>query len=97
MAFDFDALIKSWQPIHEQLDHACLNEIDGLENPTSEVIAAWIWSRVKPNLPDLSWVTIYETVTAGCHFDGDNYRIWKESRFESAIRLVRAPDSDHRS
>jgi len=97
MACDFDSLIENWQMVHKQLDHACLNEIDGLENPTSEVIAAWIWSRLKPELPELSWVSIYETVTAGCHFDGKNYRIWKESRFESAVRLVRAPISDRRS
>lgn len=97
MGFDFDSMATCWQVIHEQLEHACLNEIDGLENPTSEVIAAWIWRQLKPELPELSWVSVYETVTAGCHFDGESYRIWKESRFESAISLGRAPKSDRRS
>ncbi len=97
MAVDFDLLIKKWQPINEELDLTCLNDIKGLENPTSEVIATWIWDRLKPELPELSWVSIYETVTAGCHYDGEHYRIWKEARFESAVRLVRAPESDRRS
>ena len=69
---------------------ACLNDIPGLENPTSEMLAAWLWDRIKSILPELSWITVYETVTAGCHYDGDNYRIWKEFRFESALRLTKA-------
>jgi 6-pyruvoyltetrahydropterin/6-carboxytetrahydropterin synthase len=47
-------------------------------------------------VPELSWVTVYETHTAGCHFDGRHYRIWKENRFESALRLERAPEGDRR-
>lgn len=97
MALDGDILNQHWQPLAEQLDYACLNDIAGLENPTSEMIAAWVWERIKPELPELSWVTIYETATAGCHFDGEHYRIWKEFRFESALRLVSAPSSDKRN
>jgi 6-pyruvoyltetrahydropterin/6-carboxytetrahydropterin synthase len=97
MAVDFDTLIARWQPLHDELQHSCLNEIKGLENPTSEVLATWVWNRIKPELSELSWVTVFETVTAGCHYDGEHYRIWKEMRFESAIRLVRAPESDRRS
>ncbi len=97
MAVDFDLLINKWQPLHEDLHHSCLNDIKGLENPTSEIIATWIWDRLKQELPELSWVSIYETVTAGCHYDGRHYRIWKESRFEGAVKLARAPDSDRRS
>ena len=97
MAVDFDALIDIWKPLHDELQHACLNDIKGLENPTSEMLAAWIWNKLKPELPELSWVTVYETVTAGCHYDGEHYRIWKELRFESAVRLVRAPEADRRS
>lgn len=96
MGVDYDYLDRCWAPIHQELDHACLNDIAGLENPTSEMLAAWIWTRLKPTLPQLSWVTVYETVTAGCHFDGNHYRIWKEQRFESALRLQRAPEGDHR-
>lgn len=96
MGIDYEQLDQAWLPIYEQLDHACLNDIEGLENPTSESLSAWIWSRLKPRLEQLSWVTIYETVTAGCHFDGQTYRIWKELRFESALTLKQAPDGDRK-
>ena len=91
MGIDYDVIDACWQPLFEQLHMACLNDLPGLENPTSEVIAAWIWHRLKPELPALSWVTVYETASAGAHFDGCNYRIWKEQSFDSAARLTRAP------
>lgn len=96
MGVDYEQIDHLWAPLHEQLDHACLNEIAGLENPTSESLASWIWHRLKKDLVDLSWVTVYETVTAGCHFDGKHYRIWKEQRFESALFLPQAPAGDRR-
>jgi len=96
MGVDLDHLAACWQPLQQQLHYQCLNDIAGLENPTSEVLSAWIWARLKPELPELSWVTVYETATAGCHYDGRHFRIWKEMRFESALRLARAPDGDHR-
>ena len=96
MGVDFDHLGRLWAPLHAELDHACLNDLPGLENPTSEHLAAWIWNRLAAVLPELSWVTVYETHTAGCHYDGRHYRIWKEHRFESALRLVRAPEGDPR-
>jgi len=96
MGVDFDYLERCWAPLHAQLDHRCMNDLPGLENPTSEMLANWIWQRLKPEIPELSWVTVYETVTAGCHYDGEHYRIWKEQRFESALQLVRAPEGDKR-
>lgn len=90
------SLERLWRSIEDTLDHACLNDIAGLENPTSEMIATWIWNQVKSLEPALSCVTVREGVNAGCHFDGCNYRIWKDSRFESAIRLQQAPGSDSR-
>jgi len=90
------ALDSNWAALFGELDHNCLNDIPGLENPTSEMIATWIWGRLKPGVPSLSRVTVYETVTAGCHFDGTHYRIWKERRFESALCLSAAPPGDHR-
>jgi len=96
MGVDFEQLDEKWRPIHEQLHLACLNNIAGLENPTSEIIATWIWERLKSELPDLSWVTVYETATAGCHYDGAHYRIWKDQRFEGATRISRAPHDDPR-
>lgn len=92
MGVDYDLIDACWQPLHAQLHMACLNDMPGLENPTSEVIAAWIWHRLKSELPALSWVTVYETASAGAHFDGIHYRIWKEQSFDSALRLDRAPE-----
>lgn len=88
---DYDEITACWNALHQQLHLKCLNDIPGLENPTSEMLAAWIWARLQPQLPGLSWLTVYETATAGCHFDGRHYRIWKEMRFESALRLPQAP------
>jgi 6-pyruvoyltetrahydropterin/6-carboxytetrahydropterin synthase len=92
LGIDYDLLAERWAPFVHQLDHRCLNDISGLSNPTSEVLAAWVWARLKPQLPELSWVSVYETSTAGCHFDGVHHRIWKEFRFEGALRLVAAPE-----
>ncbi len=97
MGIDFDHLDRCWQPLHDELDHACLNDIPGLENPTSEHIAGWIWQRLKhSSLPELSWVTVYETASAGCNHDGKHYRIWKEMTLDSAVRLKNAPEGDRR-
>lgn len=89
---DYDRIDDIWAPLHFELNYQCLNEIEGLENPTSEVISAWLWRRLKPLLPELSWVTVYETGSCGANFDGQNYRIWKEMTFDSAIRLKHAPE-----
>ena len=91
MGVDYDLIDACWLPLYDELHMACLNDLPGLENPTSEVIAAWIWHRLKSTLPALSWVTVYETASAGAHFDGVNYRIWKEQSFDSALRLKHAP------
>ena len=96
MGIDFDELDRLWGPFDEELNLSCLNDIPGLSNPTSEIIAAWIWEKLKPQFPQLSWVTVYETTSAGCHYDGKNYRIWKEQRFESAVSQRRAPAGDRR-
>ncbi|NDY95815.1 6-carboxytetrahydropterin synthase [Wenzhouxiangella limi] len=96
MGMDSDQLERCWQPLHQELDHACLNDIPGLDNPTSEHIAGWIWRRLQQTLPDLSWVTVYETATAGCSHDGEHYRIWKEMSLDSAVRLNNAPQGDRR-
>ena len=68
---DFSEVKSIFNPIYDQLDHHYLNEIEGLENPTSEVLAKWIWDKVKPLLPILSKVEIKETCTAGCIYKGD--------------------------
>jgi len=96
MGIDFDQLGAVWAPLHRILHSACLNDLPGLANPTSELLSVWLWERLKPTLPALSWVSVYETARAGCHYDGRHFRIWKEQRFESALRLVRAPDGSPR-
>ncbi len=63
---DFSDLKHAFMPVHDQLDHRYLNEVEGLENPTSENLAKWVWKRLKPTLPELSKVLIRETCTSGC-------------------------------
>jgi 6-pyruvoyltetrahydropterin/6-carboxytetrahydropterin synthase len=67
---DFGDLIAAFAPLHAQLDHHYLNEVAGLENPTSENLAVWIWERLQPSLPGLSQVTVEETCTSGCSYRG---------------------------
>lgn len=69
---DFADLTRAFQPLYDQLDHHYLNEIKGLENPTSEHLARWIWQRLKPALPLLAKVVVRETCTAGCVYRGDD-------------------------
>ncbi len=69
---DFAELKAAFQPLWEQLDHHYLNDIPGLENPTSEVLAAWIWQRLKPELAALSAVMVKETCSARCIYRGDD-------------------------
>lgn len=68
---DFADIKSACKPLIEALDHRYLNEIDGLENPTSENLARWIWRKLKPVLPGLSRIQIMETCTSGCEYTGD--------------------------
>ena len=63
--------LRHASPSTARLDHYYLNEVDGLENPTSEVVARWIWERVSPTLPGLSKVVVRETCTSGCAYRGE--------------------------
>ena len=67
---DYGDLKRLVSPVVDELDHRCLNEIAGLENPTSEMIAAWIWRRLDGVVPDLDTVIVHETCTARCEFRG---------------------------
>ena len=69
---DFAELKAAFAPIYEQLDHRYLNDIAGLENPTSENLARWIWRQLKPRLPLLSKVEVKETCTSGCIYQGQD-------------------------
>lgn len=65
---DFADIAAAWKPLHDTLDHHYLNEVPGLENPTSENLARWIWGRL--SLPGLSRVVVRETCTCGCIYEG---------------------------
>lgn len=67
---DYADITSAFKPLWEQLDHRYLNEVPGLENPTSENIAVWIWDRLKPALPLLVEVVVAETCTARCAYRG---------------------------
>jgi 6-pyruvoyltetrahydropterin/6-carboxytetrahydropterin synthase len=67
---DYAEIKQIFRPFWEQLDHNYLNEIKGLENPTSENISKWIWEQVKPQLPLLKEVVVAETCTARCVYRG---------------------------
>jgi len=67
---DFFDIEQVFQPLLKQLDHHCLNDIAGLENPTAENIAVWIWNRIRPDLPLLARVTVFETPLCWAAFEG---------------------------
>ena len=67
---DFSELTKAWQPLYDILDHNYLNDIAGLENPTSEVLAVWIWDELKIGGAALEAVEISETCTSCCVYRG---------------------------
>jgi len=68
---DFADIKRAFQPLFEQLDHHCLHDIQGLDNPTSENLARWVWRRLAPELPGLKKIVVRETCTAGCVYTGD--------------------------
>jgi len=80
-------LEAQWQPMQALLHQRYLNDIEGLENPTSEVLAQWLWQKMKPGFDDLALIVVQETVTAGCSFDGEQHRIWKQQDAECAIYI----------
>ena len=69
---DFSDIKSAFAPIYDRLDHNYLNEIEGLSNPTSEVLAKWLWNEVKPRLPSLAQILVRETCTSGCIYEGKN-------------------------
>lgn len=68
---DFADIKTVVKPVIARLDHYYLNDIAGLENPTSENIARWLWQEIQPLLPRLSAVVVKETCTSGCIYRGD--------------------------
>ena len=68
---DYAELHAAWAPLFAVLDHNYLNEVPGLENPTSEILARWLWERLEKPLPSLSCVTVFETCEARCEYEGE--------------------------
>ena len=71
---DFADIKAAFEPIHKQLDHNFLNEVEGLSNPTSENLARWIWRELKSRLPLLQRVVVSETCNSGCIYEGEDER-----------------------
>lgn len=67
---DFAAVDEAVDPVIRALDHQVLNEIAGLENPTSELLAVWLWQRLAPIVPHLAEIEVAETADARCVYRG---------------------------
>ena len=67
---DYGDIKKICDPIVRQLDHYYLNDIEGLSNPTAEMISKWLWDRIKPQLPLLATIIVHETCTSACEYAG---------------------------
>lgn len=68
---DFADIERAWAEVHATLDHRYLNDIPGLENPTSEHLAIWLWGRLKPVLPGLCKIVVQESAASGCIYRGE--------------------------
>jgi 6-pyruvoyltetrahydropterin/6-carboxytetrahydropterin synthase len=68
---DFGDLTAAFRPLFDRLDHQTLNDVEGLENPTSENLARWLWRALLPALPELREVVVRETASSGCVYRGD--------------------------
>ncbi len=69
---DFADLKAAFDPLMKQLDHYYLNDVDGLDNPTSENLARWVWRRLRPTLPLLCKIVVHETCTSRCVYRGED-------------------------
>ena len=68
---DFGEVKSVCKPVIDRLDHALLNDIEGLENPTAENVARWLWQQFKAGLPGLKKIELKETPTSGVIYKGD--------------------------
>ena len=68
--YDHAKISRAMDPLLQQLDHAYLNDISGLENPTIEIMCSWFWERLALSLPGLAEIVIHETPTARCSYRG---------------------------
>ena len=68
---DFADMKRVVKPVVDAIDHKYLNDIEGLENPTCEIVAKWIWDKIKQDLPLLKKIQLNETPTSGVVYEGD--------------------------
>ena len=68
---DYSEIDEAWEPLFGQLDHNYLNDVDGLENPTSEILCRWLWERLLPKLPSLAKIIVHVTCNASCEYTGN--------------------------
>ncbi|MCH1509675.1 MAG: 6-carboxytetrahydropterin synthase QueD [Akkermansiaceae bacterium] len=69
--YDHKCISEAMAPLLEKMDHSYLNDIEGLESPTIEIMAAWFWRKLEKDLPGLCEIVIFETPTARCSFKGE--------------------------
>ena len=69
--YDHAKIADVVRPIVDKMDHTCLNETPGLENPTLELMTKWFWDKLTTQLPGLSEITLHETPRASCTFRGE--------------------------
>jgi 6-pyruvoyltetrahydropterin/6-carboxytetrahydropterin synthase len=67
---DFAEMKGVIDPVVKSIDHKLLNNISGLENPTCEIIAVWLWNKIKPSLPLMTKIELHETPTSGAVYEG---------------------------
>ncbi len=67
---DYGDIAAAFKPLHELLDHRCLNDVEGLDNPTAEMLAVWLWQRLAGVLPLLTEIDVHETCTSRCLYRG---------------------------
>ena len=68
---DYGEIKKAAQPAIEALDHSHLNDVEGLDITTTELLAKWLWDRIRPELVSLSKITVFETPTTKCVYEGE--------------------------
>ena len=74
MVVDYAEIAAAWEPIHDAIDHRTLNEIPGLENPTTELLAPWILKRMASAVPRVVSVRVFESSTTWCEVSTDDIR-----------------------
>lgn len=73
---DFADISRSVKPLVEELDHKVMNDIEGLDNPTAEMMAVWFWERLRADLPGLFEIEVHETESSRCRYRGEDPANW---------------------